>query len=519
MEIVSVDFVKTILTEVDSMWLIIGVFVLLVGSSALVIASTRFYQPQLKPKLDNDAKNAKPRKISHAKIAERSAGQYVVFGECTETRDPVIQTDKERMMNTLFIGPNGVGKTSHLVSTAIEQDIKRGDNAVVIFEGQNDRRLVGTIEHLCEKYGRELKIFPNMGGYNALGIGEDAAERASLYGDILSLASQGGEGNKFYIEQQQAFINAVVPLYEHAYGQKMIEEELRKLCVSKEYRDRLLKDGTPSREATNYKDVFGGYRPQDFLEKLSGLSAFISNRYIGGGVTGRAELYNQRNAESLSEAIDRKCVIIVREGGARNTGDHALGILYLTELMRYVKERNTKHLVCLYLDELHFFLSPSFASFHATSRKKGVAQYLGIQSLGQLAIFGDEIAESIRDNSRTWIVHNGLKYKSAFEIANDIGQRPHIVYGESGQIGVSDAERSQSVRLEDKYLWSPSDIQNIDKHNVLYISIEDMGVAPTRLVKKPPIIDDSKFWYTPPKYSNYPPLTIWEEQDDQSLHP
>jgi hypothetical protein len=244
-----------------------------------------------------------------------------------------------------------------------------------------------------------------------------------------------------------------------------------------------LKDGTPSREATNYKDVFDGYRPQDFLEKLSGLSAFISNRYIGGGVTGRAELYNQRNAESLSDAIDRKCVSLVREGGARNTGLHALGILYITELMRYVRGRYTKHLVCLYLDELHFFLSPSFASFHATSRKKGIAQYLGIQSLGQLAVFGDEVAESIKENSRTRIVHNGLNYRSALEIANDIGQRAHKVYSESGQMGASDTERSQSVKLEDKYLWSPSDIQNIGLDEVLYVSIEGRKVAPTRLVK------------------------------------
>jgi hypothetical protein len=236
MEIVSVDLVKTVLTEVIKMGLIVVAFALLVGCFALVIISPYFYKPQLKPKLDEEAKNAKPEKMPPEKIAERSTGQYVVFGTCTATKDPVIQTEKERMMNTLFIGPNGVGKTSHLVSTAIEQDIKRGDNAVVIFEGQDDRRLVGTIEYLCNKYGRELKIFPDMGGYNALGIGEDAAERASLYGDMLSLAAQGGEGNKFYIEQQQAFISAVVPLYERAYGQKMTEEELRKLCVSKEYR-------------------------------------------------------------------------------------------------------------------------------------------------------------------------------------------------------------------------------------------------------------------------------------------
>jgi hypothetical protein len=497
--------------ENTNMAFIVICFIIAVICVIVLVLVKMFEKPRLEPRL-YDRTNTQPAKLSSTQISYRQQGQSVIFGTCKDTGQPVIQTEEERTMNTLFVGPNGVGKTSHLVSTAIMQDIEHGDNAVIIFEGKNSKRLVGTIQALCSTYKRELKIFPDMGGYNPLGVGKDAAERASLFADMLSLAGQGGESNPYFLQQQQAFINAIVPLYEHAYHQRIIVEEMRKLCTSKEYREMLLEKGSPSREATNYKTDFGAYRVSDFGEKLSGLSAFISGFYIGGGIQGRAELYNTRNAESLSDAIDRKCVIIVREGGARGTSEHPLGILYLTELMRYARERTTRHLVSLYLDELHFFLSPSYAQFLATSREARIAQYLGFQSFGQLEKFGKEIALDIRTNCRTWIVHNGLKYEDCVIVSNEIGQRAHIVYSQSKGVN-STSEGSQGARLEDKYLYTPYQVQSIDENDVLYLSIEGRHVAPTRLVRKPPRLRDDDYTYNPPKFSSYPPLTVWEIEE------
>lgn len=141
-----------------------------------------------RPKLDpqvHDTLNTVPQKLSQEKLNEqKNSPGAVSFGICTQTKQQVWQTLRVRQMNTLFIGPNGVGKTSHIVSTALKQDIERKDNAIIWFEGKSDKRLIGLIQKLCLDANRELVIFPFSKGYNPLNIGKTPKERASMFSSM-----------------------------------------------------------------------------------------------------------------------------------------------------------------------------------------------------------------------------------------------------------------------------------------------------------------------------------------------
>lgn len=484
-----------------------------------VLALMRFSdQTRLDPVV-HDPINTIPQKLSQEKLTEqKNSHGAVTFGTCTQTKQKVWQTLRVRQMNTLFDGPNGVGKTSHILSTALKQDIEWGDNAIVWFEGKSDKRLIGLIKKLCEDANRELVIYPYDKGYNPLNIGNSPKARASMFSYMVRLAREGvSKDAEYFTGEMVKYIDLIVPVFEYVHKRPMIPEELKVLCNSKVRRNELLEKAKGSREYKNYKNTYGDSEDKEFNTVLRSIATIINNLYAETEEEERYNLYNSRYATGISEAIDRKAVVVIAEGGNIGSAEHDRGMIYLAELFSYARSRVTSHEVCLYMDELHYYLTPSFTQFQATSRGAGFIQLLGFQTFAMLEALSPEAARSIKTNCRTWILHNDLDYEDALIVSQKVGERPHISYSESKDLNAMDEKGTQGRHLEDKFLIPPYKVQNIDPKQVLYISVdEDRGKAPARYLIKPPILNDSDCWYTP-KISTEEPVTVWEEEESKLI--
>ena len=498
---------------------LIFLFVIALIGMLVLVVMQHSDRTKLDPQV-HDTTNTILQKVPLEVIEKIKNGQAVSFGTCTQTKQEVWQAASIRKQNTFFLGPNGVGKTAHVVATALKQDIERGDNAVIWFEGKSDPKLIGLIQDLCIKANRELVIFPFDKGYNPLNIGDSPKIRAAMFSYMIRLAKEGvSKDADFFTGEMVKFVNLIVPIFEYVKGIAMIPEELKILCNNKKRRKELLDQAKGSTAYRNYDNTYGDTDDKEFNMVLKSIATIIDNLYAEMKNEGRFDLYNTRDAKGgITAAIDRKAVIIIAEGGNKGSAEHDRGMIYLAELFSYTRSRKTKHDVCLYMDELHYYLIPSFTQFQATSRGANVIQILGFQSFAMLRALSPEAEESIKTNCRTWIVHNDINYDDAEEVSKKTTLRPHKTYSRSENMDTANGNRTEGVHLEDKYLIPPYQIQYMNPNQVLYLSItEERGKAPSRFLIKPPILDDSKFWYTPPTCASLDILTVWEEEEVKML--
>ena len=424
-------------------------------------------------------------------------------------KQPLIIPESARCFNVLSVAPVGAGKTFFYLVTFIAQDLSRPNVCVIVLDGQ--QAITEEVIALAAQHHREVVVYPDAGFNPLRGPGSPEAT-AALFGDVwaqvVEIPTTGPA--RYYTERAQSFLRKVVPLYERAYQQPMILRELLELCLSDTLRSRLVADGAGTPEARAYHLLCGGWSKSDFDSSLSGLVNFLDRLLIERN----AWLYNQRFAPTLLECIQQKKVVLIRAGGARDTTQHTEGLLYMTLLQAYAERRRvqpTSPLLSVYMDEAHMYFNRNFPTFIATARKKLVALHLGFQSFKQLAPHGPIITT----NCRTWILHGGLEYDDALLVANNIGKRNYRT--RTWTTGGRQPRQTFGHRWE--YLVPPHEIRGLGEKEALVLTVEGQKreVASHAFVEKPGFLRLATTPYEEPPVPAAPPMTIWEERDQQHL--
>jgi hypothetical protein len=458
----------------------------------------------------HDRFKIRQRRRSRKALQELARGASVVLGKSLQTwpRQDIILPERSRCLNVINLGPVGAGKTSYFLSTFIAADMARPDVALVLFDGQ--REMTEQILALAQRHHRKVVIYPDAGFNPLVGPGgphAHAALFADLFAQVSETGTQGASG--YYLQKAQSFIRKAIPLYERAYRQPMLLQELLELCLSDERRERLLAAAVGSPEAREYMLFCKNWSKADFDQNLSGLVNFLDRLCVGRN----AFLYNQRQAPTLAECLERRKVVVIRAGGPAGTQEHTLGLLYMISLQAYAAQRaitHSLHLVSVYLDEAHLYFTANFPTFIATARKRRVALHLGFQAFEQLEPF----RQTITTNARTWMVHSGLLHPDAQIVADNIGKRNFQTRNWSY---ARFREPHATISETWDYLVQPHQIRGMDANQVLILTVEGRETAAHVLARKPKLLDLPAAPYHEPAVPMYAPPTIWAAPEEQKL--
>jgi len=491
--------------------LLVFVIVIFVGAAFIALAERwrRKRGWRAARTLDDQFKTRQKRRSSREQRA-LARGNSVVLGKHLQVwpRQKFLLPESARCLNVLNLGPTGVGKTTYFVTTFIAQDMVRPEVALVLFDGQQD--ITEPVLALAEQYHRTVVVYPDV-GFNPLAGSGGPQERATRFADLFAQVSETGTQGAagYYLQKAQSFLRKVIPLYERAYGQPMILQELVELCLDEGARERVLAAAANTPEGRDFRLFFRNWSKADFDKNLAGFLNFVDRLTVGHN----AALYNQRHAPTLAECLEQKQVVIIREGGPQKTEGHTLGLLYMVSLQEYTARRNvatSPHLVACYVDEAHLYFNSTFPTFIATSRKRHMALHLGFQSFAQL----EPHRQVITTNARTWVIHAGLLHEDAQVVADTIGKRLFRTRSWSSSQG---QPPHQTISHSWEYLVPSHEIRGLSADQALVLTVAGREVAAHALVQKPKLLTLPTRSYDAPQVSPYPPPTIWQEQEQ--THP
>jgi hypothetical protein len=475
---------------------------------AVTVTAITLMFPKPLPRTLLDTHKTKPKVHSRKDLREMERGNYVNVGKDSVTGQPFILSERARTSNVLNFGPTGSGKSWLYLDRFYSADIARKDNALVIFDPQAD--VTDEILALCAQAGRNCIVYPGQ-GFNPLRGGPgSASHRANIFANVLGQVLEVSADGMYYVRRTQSFIRHLVPLYERAESQPMIIRELYLLAQDKSLCERLAARAAGSPEAAEYRATVGRWSEADFKHDLTGLCSVIEELSLGS----RGYFYNQRFAPSLSEAIEAKSVIIIREGNTEHTPGRTAGLFFMAILQDYIIHRpknSANHFIVVYIDEAHFYLNPGFRSFISTNRKKNTALHLAFQTLEQT----EPYRTTITGGAKTWLVHGGLQYEDARVVADNIGRRLYS-FKSTSRSALSMAE-GESDSPQYDYLMQPSEIRDLPWDRVLVLETSGGETQALRTLIKEPWRPTESITYEEPSLPEnfvFPPAAWEEEQAD-----
>lgn len=492
---------------------LMGAIVLVAVLPASLVALSWMSKPRAFRELAKGEIKVKPRVYSKGELEGLKEGNFAIIGEDYHTRQMVVLPEHVRRANLLNIGPSGSGKTYYMLHTLIARDIAAKTNSVVIFDNQGD--LIDTVIALCQKAGREYVVLPDA-GFNPLGGEGSARDRAETFADLLAQSAETSSeaDSRYYIEQSQAFVRAMIPLFERAYSVPMMLQELVYLCKFAPLRERVRKDAGPCPEAEDYALYVATISPSKLDKVTSGLVATIQKLTVGS----RIALHNVRDGASLEACLRQGKVVIIREGGTRHSKDRPLGLLYMLRLQHAILARepfpaNPGPFVSIYMDEAYRYFHQEFGEFINTCRKFNAALHLGFQTVEQLR----PDINAILGGCGTWVIHGRLLAPDAEMVAENIGRRLFALksIGQSASSGRGGMSQTETTGYD--YLIPPHYIRYLPQDVLLLISLEEREAAAVRTIKKPSRSVLNTAHYHSPPVRPYPPATIWASQNKASF--
>lgn len=484
------------------------------GQSGYTLIETQpKYRPPSTPKNADDLIAMTLGKERKSVIDSQDLPNDVFIGFELESGKPLHLPEKTLTQGLLNVGPPGRGKTRTFKTTMYRQLIARGNNTLIIFDGQ--KADTGDLISLCREYGRKYTILP-MDGYNPLNTSETSV--ADIFEQTSGINAEGDAA--YFLNKCKFFIQVVLPLFRKKYGMPITFDDLMLLCKSDVARHQLLKDLPPCDEKDNYELHFGGWKQQEFDKALDGLVMWLmripygKNRYY----------LNQRNSKSMADLIEERQVIIIRAGGSKtNNFERALGLLFAIAIQDYVNKRDIYDLpffLGVFYDEAHMYFNNTFPDFCLTCRKMRTGLFLGFQTFEQTEPFRD----SILTGFQTWLVQTGLFEADARQVSMQIGERLYSVRqkSKSESPGAAITYSESETHLYES-LWRPHHIQNLHPNHMLVLTVIDRkNVGPLEIVK-PDVPEIEIYQYKEPEIAGAMPKSVFaatltpENDEDQEF--
>lgn len=331
----------------------------------------------------------------------RDEGLYIGVGVGSGGEAPVSLSINERLRHMHIIGASGVGKST-LITSSIVQDLEAG-HGLALLDPHGD--LVGDVlDHVPEHRMKDVVLFDPADeefpiGFNMLGA-KTEAEKNILASDFVAviqrLSSSWGDNMTSILG------NAVMAFLENTQEGTFLD--LRKFLGDDDFRKQILETVTEPEVKYFWDYEYPMIKGSAQASLITRLGSFIRQKLLRNMVAQTGEKLD------FSKVMDEKKIFLaplaqglIGEECSFLIGSTLVSKFYQTALARQEMAESDRVPFFLYLDEAHNFVTPSIDSILSGARKYGLGLVLAHQDLDQFRSRSPSTLSSVLTNAHTRI--------------------------------------------------------------------------------------------------------------------
>ncbi|MBV9497464.1 MAG: type IV secretion system DNA-binding domain-containing protein [Acidobacteria bacterium] len=309
---------------------------------------------------------------------------------------------EDRLRHTYVIGASGTGKSTLLLSMAV-QDIEEG-NGVAVFDPHGDliedilARIPDDRVHdvvLVDPADEDYSV-----GFNILSA-HSSLERTLLASDLVATFRRFT--TTFGDQMVSVLGNAILAILESSRGGTLVD--LRHFLLEDAFRKEYLKTVEDEEVVRYWKREFPLLKGNPQASVLTRLNAFLRPKLV-------RYMVGQQNAHLNVRAImDGRQILLVKlaQGAIGEENAHLLGTLFVAKLAQAAMSRQEVKAAdrvpfFVYIDEFHHFVTPSIATILSGARKYGLGLTLAHQELRQVKSRSEDVLSALIGNAHTRVV-------------------------------------------------------------------------------------------------------------------
>lgn len=349
------------------------------------------------------------------KLAGYSSNDGTLLGASVGNNSAEIITDSELSGHLFVAGTTGSGKTvtlKNFILSAIERGIP-----LIYVDGKGDQKLPLEIKKMCDKHGREFKLFEMSANaqvkYNPLSVGGFT----ELKDKIITMKTVDSSDGKFYQTAEGEYLQFLFKVLQRS-GKKIDLYTLGSYVTMPKLFDLLssLGDIELQNEARELKDRLS--------DKLDGLISDI-NTFI------KSELGHLFDCSSGDAIIDldkdiRSGAVIYFSLNDLNYSEYAsrLGKLVINDLKSVFGRIPEDSPIATFgiFDEFTTYAGEQFTTILSRTRSKGLRVIIGSQSFDTIDKISPKLASDLIANCNTYIIHRQNSDIDAEKLADVIGK-------------------------------------------------------------------------------------------------
>lgn len=391
-------------------------------------------------------------------VLGENPGEDSVFAGISEKGKRVHIKQSFRRMHTQVIGTTNAGKTESVILPWAIDDIKKG-RGLLIVDGKSDRSLLDKLYAYAKRYRREddVRILslcePGMSHtFNPLS-GGSALEVTERIFKAYSFESE------YYKSLQYEAMLQLLLLFEKVGLRPTpirIVEALQSPVLVKDLAANVTDEMT-----ARWVQAFTSLTKEEREQRTSGLVAQLQAFAVGE----TASVFNAETSDiDLAQALDQGLIIYCQlpvlkiPTLGKATGKLILQCLQSAVASRHLGISGSKDFFSVYLDDFTEYLTESFVSLLNKSRSANVAIVFAHQALGDLAVLGDGVMNTILTNANLKVFMRTNEPESAEYFSSVIGTAEGLKVTERQKKGVLGSERTGdgSVRDVEEFKYHPN---------------------------------------------------------------
>ena len=345
------------------------------------------------------------RQAGRTKAAPASAvGHGLVLGTNEHDGETcrVSLSSEERLRHTYVIGASGTGKSTLLLSMAM-QDIEAG-NGFAVLDPHGDL-IEDILARIPEERAGDVVVFDPADeaypvGFNILSAHSEL-ERTLLSSDLVAVFKR--LSTSFGDQMVAVLGNAILAFLESTEGGTLLD--LRRFLIDKSFRARFLETVQDEQVVSYWQEEFTLLKGLPHAPILTRLNTFLRSKLIRHMVAQKEDRLDMR------AIMDGRKILLAKlsQGGIGEENSHLLGSLIVAKIAQAAMSRQDEVATnrvpfFLYIDEFHHFITPSLAAILSGARKYGLGLTLAHQEMRQLKSRSEEVASAVLGNAYTRIV-------------------------------------------------------------------------------------------------------------------
>lgn len=338
-----------------------------------------------------------------------------IIGRDIDTNEEIKLKEKDRLFNTLVLGPTGSGKGSISLKPMILRDILEGDCQVIVFEPVGD--LADNIVDIAKKKNKEVVcLSPYKCGVS---VNPLIGNEYTVIRELVNVFNTIYADSTPYFKDKciQLLINSI-SVAKRVFGDKATFTELDMIIENTENngKDILLKliENNFTTENLKLASWFAEYyennvKSNDFIEAKRFIKFYTEDKYISNVMNN----IKNKNSININTLMEKEEHIIVggHLGILRKDKGLSYSLLLLEKIITYLYNRKDKSKpVYLYINEFSTYINEQLVNFLLTNRCLNVGVIIGLQARCQI---NKEYQNTVLSNVRNLIIHPGLNSNDA----------------------------------------------------------------------------------------------------------